>query len=155
MAMILAIAQFQGIDNLHIGPQVLDHLQFHDEHLKLFVLEIVIVIEISISIQHQYNQNSLTFITNEETLDHFTILFSEINAIALFLYLSLETDCTLEIINLHIVLHQDHILDLRLHLKDLSALYNQILLKIMTNTRKAFRSQKANLKSTCVPLQIP
>ena len=84
----------------------------------------------------------MTFITTEETLDLFTILRSETFAIVFFLDPTLENDSTSEIFNPHINLHQGDVPSLRLHLEDLSKLYNQVSLKIITTTLNAFQSQK-------------
>ena len=61
-----------------------------------------------------------------------------------FLGPTLQVDSTLKIINAYIDLHEDHVLHLRLHLEDLSILYNQTPLKIMTTTLEVFQSQKTN-----------
>ena len=64
--MIDEMVQIQEIDLLHIDSLVLDHLQFADDHLKLFVLDIVIVIEKSTPIELHHIQDTLTF--NERKL---------------------------------------------------------------------------------------
>ena len=64
-----------------------------------------------------------------------------------------KLDSSLEIITPHIDLLHDHDPDPRLHLEDLSKLYNQDPLKIMTTTLNAFQSQKTNLKLTYIPLK--
>ena len=46
-----------------------------------------------------------------------------------------------------------NILDLRVHLEDLSKRINQVPLKTMTTTLTAIRSEKTNLKLTCIPLK--
>ena len=108
---------FQEIDILHIEALVLDHLQFTGNHLNILVLDIVIVIDNSFPIELHHVQDTLTFITNEESLDLLIILYSEIIAIVLFLDPTLEIDSTLKIIVPHMDLHQDHVLDLRQHLE--------------------------------------
>ena len=118
--------------------------------MKTFVLDIVM--ENSVPIEVHHVEDIPTFITNEKTLDLLSILLSEIIAIVLFLYPTLEIDSTLEFIVPRIDLHQDHVLDLRLHL-DLSIIYKQVPLKIMTTTLKAFQSHKTKLKLTCIPLK--
>ena len=150
--MIPEIVRIQKIDILHIYLLVFDHPQFQGNHSKVVLPNIVIVIDNSIPIELHHVQNTLTFITNEEILDLLTILLSEIMNIVLFVDPTLEIDSTLEIIILHDDLHQDHVLVLRLHLEDLSVRYNQVPLKTMTTTQKAFQSHKANLKLTCIPL---
>ena len=143
--MIHEIVQIQEIDILFIDPAVLDHLHFSSDHLKILVLDIVIVIENSIPIELQHVQDTLTSITEEETLDFLQCFFQKNIALVLFQDPTLETDSTLESIFFHFELHQDHVLDLGLHLEGSSIIFNQVPLKIMTTTLKHFQGQITNL----------
>ena len=139
--------------NSHIDPLVLDHLHFFGDHLNFVVPDIVITIENSNPIELHRVQYTLTFMTSEEALDLLTIHLLERIAIVLSVDATLEFDSALEFIILQIDLHQDHILDLCLHLEDLSEIYNQLPLKIMTTTMKPLQSQQTKLKSACIPLK--
>ena len=143
--MIQEILQIQELDILLIDPFVLDHLHSHVDRVKLLVLDIVVVIENSIRFELYHVQDTLSFITNEETLDLLTNLLSESFTIVFFVDLTLEIDSSLEVISLHINLHQNHVLDLRLHLKVLSKIYNQTPMKIKTTKLKTFESLKETL----------
>ena len=79
--MIHKIVQVQKIGNLLFDPLVLDDHQFSGDLLKNLVLDIVIVREISIPIELHLVQDTLTFITNDETLDLIKVLLSELIAI--------------------------------------------------------------------------
>ena len=150
--MIHEIVQIQKPDTLQIDPRNLDCLQFQVIAPKILVHEIVIVIQNSIAIELHHIQDTLKFITNEGILDlHKTLFYSE--KTLEFFKPTLEIDSTLEIIVLRIDLHKNHVLDLRLHLGDLSKIYNQILLKNLTTTLKAFQSRWTKLKLTCIPLK--
>ena len=150
--MIHGIVQFQEIDSNHIDPLVLNHLQNLDDQLTIFRLDIVIVIENSLPIDFYDVQATLILITNGETLVVLTFVLSEIFAIVPSLDSTLEIDSTFEINMLRIHLHQDHLVVLRLHLEDLSIIYNQVPQKVITTTQEDFQSQKTNLKLTCIPL---
>ena len=90
--------------------------------------------------------------TNEETLDLPTFLLSEIFAFVPSPDTTLETDSTLKFMNIRVNLHQDHVLDLHLHLEGFLIFYNQVPLKSMATTFKTFESRK-KLKLTCIPLK--
>ena len=62
-------------------------------------------------------------------------------------------DSTLEFINLHINVHQDHVFDLRLHVEKNVIFIQQSHLKNMTTTPKPFHNQEKNLKLLCIPLK--
>ena len=141
--MIYKIAESQVIYLLHIDPLVLDHLQSQQIAFKVLDLDIVILIENSIPIELHHVQDRLKFITNEENLNLFIFRLSEITAI-ISLDPTLEYDGNLESNFLHLDFHQDHVLDMRLHLEDLSIIYNQVPLKIMTTRLKTFRSEKTS-----------
>ena len=104
---------------LQFNPLILDHHQLHFEHVKILVLDIFIVIEISLPIVHHLVQDTLSSITNEESLHLFTFLPSELTAIFLFVDKILEIYKTLKSIILLIVPYHDHVPDLRLCLEDL------------------------------------
>ena len=151
--MIHETAQIQGIDILHIDPLILDHLQLPGVHLKIHVLDILIVIKNSIPIELHHIQVTLAFIINDKKIDLLRLLLSVIIPFVFLLHPTLETDSTLEIIILHVDLNQEHVLDLRLHLEDLSKIYNQVPLKIMATKLKAFEGQRTNLKLTSIQLK--
>ena len=151
--MIQEIIQVQDIDILHMEPLILDYLKLHNDQMKILFLDFVILIEISIPIVLHHIKDTLNFLNNEETPDLFIILLSEAIAIIFFVYPTLGTDSSLEFIGFHIGLHQDHVPNMRLHLQDLSILYNQTPLKITTVTLKIFQTQAAKLKLTCIPLK--
>ena len=67
------IVQMQEIDIFQFELLVIDHLQFHDNHLELLVVDIVIVIENSFPIEIHHVQDTLNFIYNEESSDRLTI----------------------------------------------------------------------------------
>ena len=75
-------------------------------------------------IELHHDQPILSFLTMEENLDFFSTLLSKIIVIVLFLYPTLETASTLEVIFLRIELHQDHVYDQLLHLENLLKQYN-------------------------------
>ena len=75
--MIHEIVQIQDIDLLHIGPLVLDQLKFDVKKKKVLVLDIVIVVENSIVIELHHASDTLTLLTNEETLEIHMVLLSE------------------------------------------------------------------------------
>ena len=79
MVLIREIVRIQEIDILYIDPPALDHFQSHAIDAKFLVFDIVIVIEHSIPNEFHHLQVTLNFITNEETLDLFTFLFSKNN----------------------------------------------------------------------------
>ena len=148
--MIHEIAQLQETVILYINPLISDHLQVPSDPVKLIFSDIVVVIELSNPIQLHHIQDTLNFITLEEILDLLTILLSKIIAIFLILVSTLELEGCLDNINLQIDLRQAHILDLCLHLEDLSMKYKQSPLEIMTTTMRAFQSQKINLNLSCL-----
>ena len=118
--MIPEVPQNHENDILHISRLVLDHIQFFGAQLKNFVPDIVVVIEISIRIGLHQVQDTMNFNTNEETTDLFTILLSEVIAIVLSLDPTVEIGQTLENTIPLFDIHQDHVLDLSLHLEDFS-----------------------------------
>ena len=59
------IVQFQEIDNFQIDHLVLDHLQFHVNHMKNLVVDIVIVTENSIPLHLHHLQVIVNVITKE------------------------------------------------------------------------------------------
>ena len=64
---------------------VLNQLQLYVDHLKNFVLDIVVLIEKSVPIDLYDIQDTLSFVSNKKTLDLLTILFfSEISAMVVF-----------------------------------------------------------------------
>ena len=111
------------------------------------------MIENSIPFELHHVQDPLNFKTNEETLGFHTILLSDIIPIVPFLDPTLEIDSMFEKKLLHISFHQDHVLDLPLHLEALLIICNQIPLKVETVSLKAFQSQKPNMNVCCVPLK--
>ena len=121
--------------------------------MKIVVFDVIIVIDNSIPIELHHVHDTSTFITTEEALDLLTILRSETVAIVVFQDPTQEFDSSSEIVTPHIDFLYDHDPDPRLHLEDLSKIYNQVSLKIMTTTLNAFPSQKTNLKLTCIPLK--
>ena len=66
--MIHENVQIQEIDILHIELLVLDHLEFHNDHMKILVFDIIIVIDNSIPIELHHVHDTFTFITTEKTL---------------------------------------------------------------------------------------
>ena len=95
--MIHGIVHVQEIDFLHIGSVDLYPLQYHVNHVKSLVLDIVFVIENSNSIELHHLQDTLNYIKHEETLHLLKIILSRVVAIVLFLYPTVEVDSTLEI----------------------------------------------------------
>ena len=83
--MIPELVQLLEIDILPLDVPGLDHLQFHGNQLKFLVLAFVVVIDNSIGIELHHVQDTMTFITKEETLDLPTTLLSEKVDIVLFL----------------------------------------------------------------------
>ena len=136
----------QENDVLHLVILVLDKLQFHD-HKNILVLDIVVVLEPSNIIQLRLAEDTLNLTSNAENLDLiFVILLSELIGIVAFLAPILEIDSDIEVITLHINLHQENVHDLRPHLEDLLKTYNQTPLKIITITLTKIQSQRKNLK---------
>ena len=96
--MIQEIVQIQEIDILHVDLLILNHLQLHVDHLKILVLDFSILIKVSVPIELHHVQGTLTFITNEETLDLLTVSVTGIIVIGLFLDQTVkEIDSILEI----------------------------------------------------------
>ena len=131
--MIHEIVKLQHIDILHIDPPTSDHGQFHSDHVKILALDYVFVIE---------SANAIKLNHVQETLDLLTNLLPGIFANVFFLDPFREIDSTLEKKIFYIDLHQYHVPHLRLHLGDLSIIYNQIPLKIMATTLKAFQVKR-------------
>ena len=100
------------------------------------------MIENSFQIELHHVQYTLNFTTDEEALDLRTFILSGLYGIVFFLYPTLEIGSILEILVFRIGLHQHHVPDQRLHLKDLSIIENQNALKIMTTIVKTFQSRK-------------
>ena len=109
--------------------------------------------ENSIPIELYHVQAAPKFLTNEKTLDLFSILLLEKIAIVLFLDPTPEIDTTLEIIILRVGFHQDHVPDLRLHLGSSLVKYNEKPLKIMSIVLKTFQSRNSKLKLLCIPVK--
>ena len=126
---------------------------FHVINVKTLVLDNVIVIENLIQTELNHNQDMKDFMNNEETLDVLSTLLSEKIALVLFLDSTPEIDNDLKFIIVHFDLHQNHGLDLRLLLNNLSKIYKETNLKIMTTTLKAFQSQSTSLMLTCISLK--
>ena len=113
---VVASAQFQKVDIPHMDLMIFDYVQFHD-HVKILVLDIVIAIQNSPLIKLHDVQDRLKYINNGENLDLIVDLLSEVIAFIFFLKRILEINSILEVIILHIHLHQNHVEDLSVHLE--------------------------------------
>ena len=150
--MLQEAAPIQKRDNDNTDPLLLDQLQVHDQMI-IPVFDIVILVETSALIE-LLKLNIHWIISIPKKFGHLFYYFFTKLAIILFLDPILDFDSTLEFINLHIDLRQDHFLDLRPHLGDfLWIIYKQTPLKILTTTMKFFEYRKTNLTLINRPLR--
>ena len=149
--MIREIVQILEIDIFHINMFVFDHDQFHVIDATILLLYFVIVMKISILIELHHVRVTLKVITNEETLDLFTILLSENTAIVLSLDRTIET-AVFRILSFWYRPASRP--------RSLNAAASRIFLnKVQPNSSENhdhytenFSSQKANWKLICIPL---
>ena len=153
MVLIQKIVHIHEIDNLHTDSLVLDRLQFHVIDVKILVLGIVIVLENSIPIEVHHVHDTLSFVTNQKTLDLLTIFLPLKNCDRSFSDLTPEIESTLEFIFLHIGHPEDHLLDMRLQVEELLISPIQTLLIFMAITLKTVQCQQTNLTLICIPLK--
>ena len=123
--MIQEIVQTRDSYNHHNDSLVLDHFQVQVYEI-LFVLNIVTVTVKSTATKLHHVEDILNFVNEEEILELPILLPPEIIVTVLSLDPIPKFDNFLEITNLCIDLHRDHVQDLHLNKVDLSLLHNEV-----------------------------